>query len=36
LRKKGKPHKVVITAVARKLIAILNVICAQNRLWRQA
>jgi len=34
LRKAGKPHKVVITAIARKLIAILNAIIAQNRLWR--
>lgn len=34
LRKAGKPHKVVITAVARKLITILNAICAQNRPWK--
>jgi transposase len=36
LRKTNKPHKVVITAVARKLITILNAITAQNRLWRDA
>ena len=27
LRKEGKPHKVVVTAVARKLIVIANALC---------
>lgn len=30
LRKAGKPHKVIITAVARKLVTIANALC-KNR-----
>ena len=34
LKKAGKPHKVVITAVARKLIVLANTIIRQNRSWK--
>ena len=33
LQEKGKPHKVIVTAVARKLIVLANAICRQNRPW---
>ncbi len=33
LRQAGKPHKVVITAVARKLITIANAICKSRQMW---
>jgi len=36
LRDKGKPHKLVITAVARKLIIIANALLAKNTLWKAA
>ncbi|MFN3276656.1 MAG: IS110 family transposase, partial [Paracoccus sp. (in: a-proteobacteria)] len=34
LRAAGKPHKVVITAVARKLVAIANAICKPRQKWQ--
>jgi len=34
LRDKGKPHKVVLIAVARKLIVIANALLAKNTIWR--
>lgn len=33
LRKAGKPHKVIITAVARKLITIANALCKSRQKW---
>ncbi|WP_322896264.1 MULTISPECIES: transposase [unclassified Yoonia] len=33
LRTAGKPHKVVITAVARKLITIANALCKSLQIW---
>ena len=33
LRAKGKPHKVVLIAVARKLIMLVNSLLAQNTVW---
>jgi transposase len=33
LREKGKPHKVVLIAVARKLLIIANVLVAKNAVW---
>ncbi|WP_217434216.1 transposase [Leisingera sp. ANG59] len=33
LRAAGKPHKVVITAVARKLVTIANAICKARQKW---
>ena len=33
LRGKGKPHKVVVTAVARKLPAMANALCKTRRSW---
>ena len=33
LRKEGKPHKVVVTAVARKLVVIANALCKSRRPW---
>ena len=33
LRKEGKPHKVVVTAVARKLVVIANALCKSRQLW---
>jgi transposase len=33
LRKVGKPHKVIITAVARKLVAIANALCKNRQKW---
>jgi transposase len=33
LRAAGKPHKVVITAVARKLVTIANAICKSRQKW---
>lgn len=33
LKAKGKPHKLVITAVARKLIILANTLIRQNRKW---
>ncbi|MDO6457853.1 transposase, partial [Celeribacter halophilus] len=34
LKEKGKPHKVVLIAVARKLLMIANTLMAKNQLWR--
>lgn len=34
IRKQGKPHKVVLIAVARKLLAIANAMVAKNQLWQ--
>ena len=33
LREAGKPHKVVITAVARKLVTIANALCKARQTW---
>lgn len=33
LRAAGKPHKVIITAVARKLITIVNALCKSRQKW---
>lgn len=33
LRAKGKPHKVVITAVARKLVTVVNALCKTRQKW---
>jgi transposase len=33
LRASGKPHKVVITAVARKLVTIANALCKERQRW---
>ena len=33
LRKEGKPHKLVITAVARKLVVIANALCKSRQPW---
>ena len=33
LRKEGKPHKVVVTAVARKLVVIANALCKSRESW---
>lgn len=33
LRKAGKPHKVIITAVTRKLITIVNALCKKRQKW---
>ena len=33
LRKAGKPHKVIITAVARKLVTIANALCKCRQKW---
>jgi len=33
LRAAGKPHKVVITAVARKLVTIANALCKNRQKW---
>ena len=33
LRKAGKPHKVIVTAVARKLVIIANALCKSRREW---
>lgn len=33
LRAAGKPHKVVITAVARKLVTIVNALCKSRQKW---
>ncbi len=34
LKEKGKPHKLVLIAVARKLIIIANALVAKNALWK--
>jgi transposase len=36
LRKAGKPHKVIITAVARKLVTIANALCKSRQRWTAA
>ncbi|MDO5623026.1 MAG: IS110 family transposase [Paracoccus sp. (in: a-proteobacteria)] len=36
LRKAGKPHKVIITAVARKLVTIANALCKSRQKWTAA
>lgn len=33
LRRAGKPHKVIITAVARKLVTIANTLCKNRQKW---
>jgi transposase len=33
LRKAGKPHKVIITAVARKLVTVANALCKSRKTW---
>ena len=33
LRAAGKPHKVIITAIARKLVNIVNALCKSRRKW---
>jgi transposase len=33
LRKAGKPHKVIITAVARKLVTIADALCKSRQKW---
>ncbi|UOA25476.1 hypothetical protein DSM107133_00148 [Pseudosulfitobacter sp. DSM 107133] len=33
LREAGKPHKVIITAVARKLVTIVNALCKSRQKW---
>ena len=33
LRKAGKPHKVIIVAVARKLVTIVNTLCKSRQNW---
>lgn len=33
LRAAGKPHRVVITAVARKLVTIANALCKSRQIW---
>ncbi len=35
LRATGKPHKVIITAVARKLVTIANALCKSRHSWAQ-
>lgn len=35
LRKAGKPHKVIIVAVARKLVTIANALCKSRQMWVQ-
>jgi len=35
LKGKGKPHKVVLIAVARKLLVTANALVAKNELWRE-
>jgi len=34
LKDNGKPHKLVLIAVARKLIILANAMLAKNTLWR--
>ena len=34
LKQKGKPHKLVLIAVARKLLVIANALVAKNQLWK--
>lgn len=36
LRKAGKPHKVIITAVTRKLVTISNALCKSRQKWAAA
>ncbi|MBV1927236.1 MAG: transposase [Rhodobacteraceae bacterium] len=33
LRERGKPHKVIIIAVARKLVTIANALCRNRQMW---
>lgn len=33
LRKAGKPHKVIVTSVARKLVTIANALCKSRQAW---
>ena len=33
LRKAGKPHKVIIKAVARKLVNLANALCKSRQKW---
>jgi hypothetical protein len=33
LREAGKPHKAIITAVARKLVTIANALCKSRQKW---
>ena len=34
LRKAGKPHKLIVTAVARKLVTIANALCRSGQSWK--
>lgn len=34
LRNAGKPHKLIITAVARKLVTIANALCRSGKMWQ--
>ena len=34
LRNKGKPHKLAITAIMRKLIILANTLIKQDRIWQ--
>ena len=36
LRKAGKPHKIIITAVAIKLVTIANALCKNRQNWTAA
>jgi len=36
LKQNGKPHKLVLIAVARKLIIIANALLAKNTIWKAA
>ncbi|MNT97314.1 Transposase IS116/IS110/IS902 family protein [compost metagenome] len=33
LQKAGKPHKVIVTAVARKLVNLANALCKKRQKW---
>ena len=35
LRAQGKPHKVVLVAVMRKLVSLLTALLRQDRLWQR-
>lgn len=34
LKQAGKPHKVIVTAIARKLVALANALCKRQELWK--
>lgn len=35
LQKAGKPHKLIATEVARKLVTMANALCKSGKLWNQ-